>query len=55
MPKLNKIGQIEDRLREVERVLIGKGHMRATKQAKAINFVVENMEALQALVEKSRA
>ena len=55
MAKLNKIEQIEDRLREVERILIGKGHLRAaTKQGAAINFVVEHLETLQELVEKSR-
>lgn len=55
MAKLSKLESVEDRLREIERILIGKGHMRAsTKQAKAINLICDNMELFESLVEKSR-
>jgi len=51
MAKLNKLESLEDRLKEVERVLVGKGHLRATtKQGAAIAFVVEHLETLKRIV-----
>jgi hypothetical protein len=52
--KPNKLESIEDRLREIERILIGKGHMRAsTKQGKAIAFVIEHQAELEKLIKAS--
>jgi hypothetical protein len=48
---MNRLEQIEDRLREIERILIAKGHLRATtKQGQAITFLCENLETLQEIV-----
>jgi hypothetical protein len=55
MLKLNKLEQIEDRLKEIERILIGKGHLRAaTKQGAAIAFIVEHLETLQEMIEERK-
>jgi hypothetical protein len=46
-----KLESLADRVHEIERILIAKGHLRATtKQGQAISFLVENLEALQAIV-----
>jgi hypothetical protein len=48
---LNKLEKFDDRLQELERILVGKGFKRGTTaQAKAIAFIVENMEELQAII-----
>lgn len=54
MAHQNKIERIEQRLADLEQTNVLRGHARGnTKQAKAIAFVVANMEALQELIEKS--
>jgi hypothetical protein len=54
--KLNTIEALQERVREIERVLIAKGHIRATtRQGAAIHFLCENLEALREIIEQHRA
>jgi hypothetical protein len=56
MANPNKLERIEDRLREIERVLIAKGHIRATtRQGKAIAYLVENLDVLREIVAKHKS
>jgi hypothetical protein len=49
--KLNAIEALQDRVREIERVMVRKGIRRGTTaQAKAIRFVIDHQDALQAIV-----
>ena len=51
MAKATKLEDLADRVRELERVLIGKSHIRATtRQGRAISFLVENLETLQEII-----
>jgi hypothetical protein len=47
-----RLDSVEDRIAAIEIILSEKGLVRPqTKQAKAVNFVVANMEALKELIE----
>jgi hypothetical protein len=51
MAKATKLEDLADRVRELERVLIGKSDIRATtRQGRAISFLVENLETLQEII-----
>jgi hypothetical protein len=43
--------KFDDRLQELERILVGKGFKRGTTaQAKAIAFIIEHQETLQDII-----
>jgi hypothetical protein len=49
-----KLDNLRERVEALERINVLRGHAKGnTRQARAIAFIVENMEALQELVEKS--
>jgi hypothetical protein len=52
--RMSKLADHEDRIEALETIIIDKGFRRPhTPQRRAIEFLCQNLEALQALIEKS--